>query len=204
MKKLAFIAALALAAPAVHAATITSLVGDKDGFGGQITPETAGANTGPSFDNRTASDPLFTDVYLFEQNVGPGASPVTYTHSYMIPISQTPVSARLTIFESGMADDRGPWDVDFNGTVVGQIIGPDASSTLSKFHTFSIDVTLLTGADLVSLIYLDTVGEGYAIDYSELAIETGTIEVIPLPATLPMLLSALAGVACVARRKRDA
>jgi hypothetical protein len=204
MKNLAVAAVLALAAPAVHAATFTSLVGDKDGFGGQITPETAGADTGASFDNRTASDPLFTDVYLFEQDGGVGASPVTYTHSYMIPVTETPVSATLTIFETGMADDRGPWDVDFNGTVVGQIVGPAFSSTLSKFHTFSIDVSLLTGADTVSLIYLDTVGEGYAIDYSELTIETRTTGVIPLPAALPMLLSALAGVACVARRKRAA
>ena len=182
---------------AASAATVTSIVGDNDGFGGQIAPGAVGADTGFSFDNRTGTDPLFTDIWLFEQDGGIGGSPITYDHSYDLD-GGIATSASLTIFESGMANDRGPWEVLVNGTVVGQIA--NGGSTTAALHTFDVDVSLLTGSIAsITLNYLDTAFEGYAIDYSELSIEVAPV---PLPAGLPLLLVGLLGLGALRSRRK--
>ncbi|MDH3638618.1 MAG: VPLPA-CTERM sorting domain-containing protein [Gammaproteobacteria bacterium] len=191
-------AAAALAGGAASAATITSLVGDIDGFGGQTTPNAVGADTGFGFNNRTGSDPVFTDVWLFEQQGGVAGSPVEYSHSYSLAAGQSVVSATLIIMESGMSDERGPWDVLVNGTVVGNIpVGGADLESLSVLYVFNVIADLLTGGnESISLVYQDTADEGYAIDYSLLSVET-----VPLPASLPLLVGALGGLGLLRRRR---
>ncbi len=185
MKKLiaTIILVFVAAGPAFAAITVVDLVGDKDGFGlpgGAPPVPVSGTWTGygGSFggDYRGVGDPLFTDIWEFEQTPGgPLSSPIVYTHSYSLPA--TPSSATLWINESGMSDNRGPWDVSFNGTSVGQIgVYPSADSQTFKLLSFAIPTGLLTGSDTVTLTYLDTVGEGFAINYSELS-----VDVIPAP-----------------------
>jgi hypothetical protein len=188
---------LLLFAGTASASTITSLVGDIDGFGGVTAPGAEGVSTGPSFDNRTGSDPLFTDVYLFEQNGGVGGSPITFSHVYGLIGSAT--SAMFEIMTAGMADGRGPWDVVFNGSKIGEISTGTSVNTLTKLHSFSVATGLLTGNDTVSLVYQSSAGEGFAIDYAKLTVETAPP--IPLPAGLPLLATGLLAFGLLRRRK---
>ncbi|OUS20978.1 hypothetical protein DI396_00095 [Litorivita pollutaquae] len=187
--------AAVLCAGSVSAATITNLVGDIDGFGGQTAAGAVGAETGFGFNNTTGSDPSFTDAWLYEQDGGAGGSPVDYTHSYAL--TGTALSATLSLMESGMSDGRGPWEVRFNGNLLGEIADGDVST--STLHSFGVDVSWLTGSDVISLIYLDTSSEGYAIDYSMLSIETAPA--VPLPAAGFLMIGAL-GALGFARKRR--
>lgn len=180
-----------------NAASITSLVGDIDGFGGEVTPGAVGADTGAFFDNTVGSDPLFTDVWLLEQDGGAGGSPIDYSHTYTLGAGETVDAASLSIMESGMSNGRGPWNVLFNGNLLGTITG--GGETITALHTFSVNLAWLTGSsDAISLVYLDSLGEGFAIDYSQLSLTTSVANV-PLPATGLMLLGAL-GFGALRRR----
>jgi hypothetical protein len=175
----------------VNAATITSLVGDKDGFGvaGLDAVPVDGTETGYGWDNRTTSDPEFTDVWGYTQNSLP--SPIVYDHTYDLS-GYTAVSAILNIQDSGMGDgtDR-TWEVLFNGASVGTI-GPNKGGTTSFINSFIIDVLLLTGNDTITLNYLGPNGaEGYAINFSELTIQANPV---PVPAAVWLFGSGLLGL----------
>ena len=202
---LAAVVALVLAGTA-QAALITSLVGDKDGFGlGGGVPSVPGpadgtwSSWGGGFpdDNRGGGDPAFTDIWEFEQNAGgPLSSPVSWTHSY--GLVGTPISATLTINEAGMSDARGPWDISVNSTSIGQIgVFPGADSQTFKILNFAVPTALLTGTDTVTLTYMDTVGEGFAINFAELNVET-----VPEPATVTLFALGVLGIAVGRRRYR--
>lgn len=204
MKKLGLLIAMSivLAAPSVFASTI-SLVGDKDGFGLSGAPAVPVAGTwtgyGGSFGGsyREVDDPLFTDNWGFWQDGAPMAQP-TWVHSYALPAG--PGWAKLTINESGMSDDRGPWHVVFNQVTIGQIgeFGSDATQDF-RLLTFDVPLNLLTGSDTVSLVYQDQSVEGYAINFAELEID-GASEPVPEPAS--MLLFGTGLVATRFFRKR--
>lgn len=193
---------LAVATGSAQASMITDLVGDKDGFGGQVAAGVPadGTSIGYSFDNRSGSDPSFTDVWLYEQSTGP--SPIDYTHAYSLG-GEIAINAFLDIQTAGMGDDRGPWEVFFNNNLVGAFGGPGSSvgGTESILHSFAIDTDFLTGVDSVSLVYTDSQYEGYAINFSELRIET--VAGVPEPGTLALLGLGLAGIG-ISRRKKAA
>ncbi len=170
-----------------QAATFTSRIGDIDGFGGQTTPNAVGVSGVSEFDNRTAGDPLFTDVWQYAQSEGaPGSSPLVYSHTYSLG-GVTVTSATLTLMESGMGNTSGNWSVLFNGTAIGSIT--NGLSDTSTLHSFTIDPSLIgAGSSIVSLIY-DGYKDGYAIDYSSLSIEFSTV---PLPAAMPLFGACLA------------
>ncbi len=203
MKKLTTILIVLLVASQGFA-NVTSLVGDKDGFGLSGAPSVITTGTWSDYggtipgDNRDVGDPDFTDIWEFIQTPdGPLASPIVYTHTYSL--LQPAVSAVLTINEAGMSDDRGPWDIAFNGITIGQIgiFSPDDWQTI-KLLSYDVPVYLLTGSDTVTLTYLDTVTgiEAFAINFSEL-----TVSVIPAPGAI--LLGSI-GVSLVGwlRRRR--
>ncbi len=182
---------LVFSVSAVNAATITSLVGDKDGFGlaGYDGVPVDGTDTGFGWDNRTVSDPEFTDVWGYTQSTLP--SPITYDHTYDLS-GYTAVSAILDIQDSGMGNDADrTWEVLFNGTLVGTI-GPNKGGTTSFINSFIIDVLLLTGNDTITLNYLGPNGsEGYAINFSELTIQANPV---PVPAAVWLFGSGLLGL----------
>jgi hypothetical protein len=193
---------LVFSVSAVNAATITSLVGDKDGFGlsGFDPVPIDGTDTGAFFDNRTSTDPYFTDVWGYTQSTMP--SPISYDHTYDLS-GYTAVSAILEIQDSGMGDDSDrSWEVLFNGTQVGSI-GPNKGGSTSFINTFVIDALLLTGSDTITLNYLGpNDAEGYAINFSELTIQANPV---PVPAAVWLFGSGLLGfMGFTSKRKKTA
>jgi hypothetical protein len=186
-------------APA-QAGTIVSLVGDKDCFGlggscpdGTLWQDDLGGVFFTSY--QTPGDPLFTDTW--SANLVP-----PYTHTYSLA-GEIPLGGILAIRFAGIGDVGGPYDVFFNGFLVGQIptnAGPNAFQEV-KTYAFSVLAGQLTGNDTV-LLNINTpvfAGDGYSIDYSELIVRTNPV---PEPASLLLLGTGLIGVVRAARRKR--
>jgi hypothetical protein len=173
-----------------HAAVV-SLVGDRDCFG--LDGSCPDGPTGPTFPIHEATDPAFMDTSSQAQ------SP-TYHHVYDLG-GATPLGATLEIRTSELADNRGPWGVFFNDTQVGSFAVQTGDFIVT--YVFAVAFDLLTGNDEVRLaINEPSVIDGYAIDYSELTVETAVSQV-PVPAALPLLFSALAALGLLSRWRRS-
>lgn len=179
-----------LSAPAMAQ---SSLIGDKDcfGLGGSCAEGTLWRDDlgGTFFTNyQGAGDPSFTDKWDADANI-------TYFHDYTLGAAS---SAALTISTAGIADNRGPWAVFFNGTNIGEFtVNTNANAFQEvRLFTFAVPTALLTGHDQILLAINTTVNDGYSIDYSEL-----NITAVPEPETLALMLAGLAVVGGVARRR---
>lgn len=211
MKPLRFLA-LVLAVGSlfvVNAGTVVSLVGDKDCFGldGACPDGTLWmSDLGGTFWNnyQDPSDPSFTDKWM-------NAVAPTYMHSYAL--IGTPISAQLTVKFAGVADNRGPWDVYFNQTLIGEIARIDGleegelgatAFELVRTLTWDVPIALLLGQDSIMLnINSPEINDGYSIDYSELTITTADT-VVPEPGSWAALLLGLGGLSyAVSRRKKS-
>ena len=196
MKHQVVLAALAVAAfCSTPASAVTSLVGDKDcfGLGGSCPDGTLWRDGlgGTFFNNyQGLGDPSFTDKWSADADV-------SYMHTYALAGA---TSASLTIGTAGIADSRGPWDVLFNGTLLGQFTVNNNANAFQEVRTFTFNVPvgLLTGSDTVLLkINNPSITDGYSIDYSELHITA-----VPEPQTYALMLGGLAAMGAIARRRR--
>lgn len=191
-----------------NAGTVVSLVGDKDCFGlngscpdGTLWRDGLGGTFWSNYQD--PGDPSFTDKW------GDDKSP-TYQHVYALV--GTPVSAQLTVKFAGVADNRGPWDVYFNQTLLGEIArindaGEGTGGTafqLVRTITWDVPIALLLGQDWIMLnINSPVSNDGYSIDYSELTITTADTAV-PEPGSWAALLLGLGGLSYAVSRRRKA
>lgn len=194
MKKLLISAALVSAA-ATPAFALSSLVGDKDCFGlpgVSSCPDGIGwaSDLGGTFftSYQDPGDPAFTDKWDADVDI-------TYQHTYVLGAAS---SASLTIGTAGLADNRGPWDVFFNGSNIGQFTYNTSPNAFEEVRTFNfiVPTALLTGNDTVLLAINNPVSDGYSIDYSEL-----TINAVPEPESYVLMLAGLGFVGAMARRR---
>ncbi len=185
-----------------NAGLIINLVGDKDCFGlGGTCPDGSlyRDQLGGTFfeDNRDVSDPTFTDIWAVD-------AAITYGHSYSLG-GETATSAELEIRTAGLADNRGPYDVFFNGTDIGEF-PTDTFDSFQKVttHIFPFSASLLTLSDTILLnINVPDEGDGFSIDYSELRISTDSAP-IPEPATMILFGTGIAGlIGTRIRRKKN-
>ena len=176
--------------------SVSSLVGDKDGFGiaGMDPVPADGTEIYGMGLTQDPGDPPFMDIWGLEQGGGAFGSPIVYSHDFAA-LPDTVLSASLVIQHAGMGDSRGPWDVAINGVSIGQI-GPDNADSTSIIETFVVPMaaTTIGLTNIVTLTYLDSVGEGFAINFSELT------AVVPEPMTVSLL--GLGGLSLLRRRKR--
>lgn len=201
---LSVVAGLALHA---NATTVISLVGDKDGFGLAGAPAVPADGTlwrdglGGVFGNdyRDAGDLAsapFTDKWSADRAVA-------YNHSYSLA-GLTPVSASLAIQFAGVADNRGPWDVKVNGTLVGQVPLSSAPNAFQEIYlrAFVVPIGLLAQTDAILLdINVPFVTDGYSINFSELTIETQPSTPIPDAGSTVGMLGLALGFLLPCRRR---
>jgi hypothetical protein len=192
----------------VNAGTVVSVVGDKDcfGLGGSCPDNTLWRDElGGTFwaNYQGPGDPAFTDKW------GSDVSP-SYQHVYAL--IGTPVSAQLTVKFAGVADNRGPWDVYFNQTLIGEITrindageGTGGTAFQSvRTLTWDVPIALLLGQDSIILnINTPEINDGYSIDYSELTITTADT-VVPEPGSWVALMLGLGGLSYAVSRRRKA
>jgi hypothetical protein len=133
---------------------------------------------------------------------------MTWTQPTYSLVGVTPLTATLSmqiagIANVGVAATHGPYEVRFDGTIIGTIPINTAADGGDEIllYTFNVPIALLTGTDTV-LINTDT-SDGFAMNFSELNITTAR----PVPE--PTSLASMAGGALLiglaaARRARKA
>jgi hypothetical protein len=195
-KSLAIGAAM-LAAPAVPTAAnaaILSIAGDADcfGLGGSCPAGTLWRDQlgGVFFtSNATAGDGPFTDQWFAT------ATP-TYSLAYT---GGTGVSVELKI--AGIADNRGPYTVLFNGTSIGQLNSNTVTNAFQEVRLFNFAVAsgLLQANNTVT--FTTDGSDGYSVDYVALL---GTVGgAVPEPATWGMMMVGFGLAGASLRRRRQ-
>ncbi len=175
---------VALALPLASQAASISLYGDKDCFGtggACVEDGTTWLPGGWGAVTATGTDPAFTDT----ESSGGGL--VTWTHTFA---AGSYANASLIIRTAGIADIFGPYNVFVDGVMVGAMPLDGDGHILVETFTFSVDEALL--ADGSATVSFTTItGDSWAVDYSEITADTGTV---PVPGTLALAGLGLLGL----------
>ena len=182
------------AATDASATVVTSLYGDKDGFG-------IGATDGAAFVWTAVGSPdagTITDTWVHGGQ--------TWSHTYDLGGLSAVTGATLEIFTGGQGW-FGVSSLFVDNTFVGFLTdgdGNDGGDGQNTAHLDIFDLTpflgLLNGAETIR-VETALGGDGWVVDYSELTVEG---DVMPEPTTLGLLGFGLAALAARARRRKDA
>ena len=102
----------------------------------------------------------------------------------------------------GKGFDSATFQISENGTVLENHLFTDLASAQAFFSDNPINLTLLAGLNIVQLSFNEKIsgGDGFAFDYA-----TTSSVVTPLPTTLPLFATGLAGLGLLGwRRKKKA
>ena len=189
---------------AADAASISVLIGDKDGFGIGVNPDQGFAPSAlPGYDGPGDSDG--TDKWFYNQQ--------SVQFAYVLP--EYPINAaRLEVFTGGQGFDPfnayvgAPTSVFLNDVfigylTIGDVLGVGTYSNIARKDIFDLGpfLGLLTGTDTIRFrpYYTGTAfGDGWVLDYAELTLQTRSV---PEPGTLALLGLGLAGLGLSRRRK---
>lgn len=190
-----------------QAITVTSLYGDKDGFGIGFAVDQSFSGQYPALSKDDAADAgTITDSWMLGDK--------SWTHTYDISVIGNVTQASLEVFTLGQGW-HGASQVYFDGNLVGTLTDGDNSgaylvSNWARLDTFNL-MSLGLSLDNVSTITIDTFGSSgqnsgsnddqWALDYSELKI-TGTAPV-PEPSTLILLGAGMAGLFVYGKRRAN-
>jgi PEP-CTERM motif len=197
LKSIVIGAAIACAplVPSTANAAVLSIVGDADcfGLGGSCPVGTLWqTQLGGVFftSNATPSDGAFTDQWFAATNP-------TYALAYA---GGTGVSVELKI--AGIADNRGPWTVLFNGTSIGQLTTNTSGNAFQEVRLFNFAVAsgLLQANNTVT--FTTDGGDGYSVDY--VALLGDVAGAVPEPSTWGMMIAGFGIVGASMRRRRQA
>jgi hypothetical protein len=189
-RKWCIAASMVVACTGLARADIVSLYGQKDGFGLPGAPAVPANGTlwqadygGVYFtDYRNAYDLAHapdTDIWFNQANVN--WNQPTYSLAGLTPLTATLSMQMAGIANLGANATWGPYNVSFDGTVIGVIPHNTNANGDQEIltYTFNVPVALLTGADTI-LINTGS-GDGFAMNFSELDITTASV---PEPTSL--------------------
>jgi hypothetical protein len=101
----------------------------------------------------------------------------------------------------GKGFDSAAFQISENGTVLENHVFTDLASAQALFSDNPINLTLLAGLYIIQLSFNEMIsgGDGFAFDYAAIS-----PIVTPLPATLPLFASGLAGLGLLGWRRKKA
>jgi hypothetical protein len=102
----------------------------------------------------------------------------------------------------GKGFDSATFQISENGTVLENHLFTDLASAQAFFSDNPINLTLLAGLNIIQLSFNETIsgGDGFAFDYAAIS-----PIITPLPTTLPLFATGLAGLGLLGwRRKKTA
>lgn len=197
-QRLLLLAAIFFTSGNASAIVIADLEGDKDGFGVGIAPNASFTGFYPDL---SKDDPIdigtITDTYVLGDQF--------WSHAYDLAGLGPIRSVQLEILTYGQGW-HGASNVFFDEVLVGQLTDADNSTQFlgtnwARLNTFNLSPAgLFTGINTIRIDTASPNDDQWAIDYSELRIETGASSAVPEPASLALIATAFAALAFVRRR----
>ena len=206
---LVFLALVVVATPPAYAGTINVLVGDKDNYGGLCTSDIGGPGTcnwtgSPYYDTdaRDAAELAATNGAQYTDEYDAlGYGPTSATSiSFLMPFSGPLTSGVVTLAVADLqASSFGPLTADINGTPIN--LAYDDGFTADNVYSFTLTAAELSAANSAGQVTLNisrgSSGDYVAFDWVQL---TGTP--VPEPGSCSLVLTGLAGLIGVIRRRR--
>ncbi len=179
-----------------NSATVTSLYGDKDGFGIGFMPNQTFSNSYPSLSKNDPADTgTITDSWMLGDQ--------TWSHTYDISGLGTISSASIEIFTLGQGW-HGISSLYLDGSYVGDLTDGDNSGAYLRTNWARLDIfdltpyiSLLNGANSITIDTYGTNNDQWALDYSELSVSS-----VPIPGAIWLLGSGLIGIAGIRSKKK--
>lgn len=191
-------AAILFASGNASAIVITNLYGDNDGFGVGIAPDASFTGFYPELSKDDPADiGTITDTYVLGDQ--------SWSHAYDVTGLGPIRSVELELLTYGQGW-HGLSNVFFDEVLVGQLTDADNSTRLlgtnwARLNTFNLSLAgSFTGLNTIRIDTASPNDDQWALDYSELRIETGAFSAVPEPASLALFGTALVALAFVRRR----